>query len=369
MPRGPNRPHPPVPLEIALQIPREVRNSNASRPMQRLLLAEAMNYSPNSSAFRDRIGASVRYGLTQGNYKAEFIALTPLGESITRPRNDHELYTSMREAVRTVQIYNQLLEYFANSRLPTLDFLKNILEREPFSVAPAWSDDVAGAFITDARMVGFLRDIGGSPHVVLDSSTTVPERPLDHEVRASETSDQGEGAGDSVASASTETAEHPVEPPGDPRERPVPMQLFIAHGKNRKPLEQLKRILDDWKVPYLVAVDEPNAGRPISEKVADTMRECSAGIFIFTADDRFNDDEGRTVSRPSENVIYELGAASLLYGRKIVILKEQGVSFPSNFSDLGSIEFEKDALEAKGMDLLREMIALDAVRLVSAGGG
>lgn len=373
MPRGPNRPHPPVSLEIALQIPQVVRDSNASRPMQRLLLAEAMNYSPNSSAFRNRIGASARYGLTQGNYTAEVIALTPLGESITRPRNDHELITSMREAVRTVPIYDQLLEHFANSRLPATDFLKNILERDPFSVDPAWSGDVAEAFITDARMVGFLRDIGGSPHVVLDSSTTAPERPPDHKVRASETSDQGEGADDLVSSASTVAAEpvdeHPAEQPGDPRGGPVPMQLFIAHGKNRKPLEQLKHILDGWKVPYLVAVDEPNAGRPISEKVADTMRECSAGIFIFTADDMFSDDEGRTVSRPSENVIYELGAASLLYGRKIVILKEQGVSFPSDFSDLGWIEFEKDALEAKGMDLLREMIALDAIRLVSAGGG
>ena len=145
------------------------------------------------------------------------------------------------------------------------------------------------------------------------------------------------------------------------------MQLFIAHGTNRKPLEQLKEILNSWKVPFLVAVDEANAGRPISEKVADTMRQCSAGIFIFTADENIRSDTGATVSRPSQNVVYELGAASLLFGRKIVILKESGVTFPSDFSDLGWIEFDKDALDAKAMELLREMIALDALRLVSAG--
>ena len=147
------------------------------------------------------------------------------------------------------------------------------------------------------------------------------------------------------------------------------MQLFIAHGRNRKPLEQLREILNGWKVPFLVAVDEANAGRPISEKVADTMRQCSAGIFIFTADEEFRSGAGETVFRPSENVVYELGAASLLYGRKIVIFKEAGVSFPSDFSDLGWIEFERDALDAKAMELLREMIALDAVRLVSTAGG
>lgn len=374
MPRGPNRPHPAISLEIALGTPRVVRDNNAGRPMSRLLLAEAMGYSPSSSAFRDRIGASARYGLTEGNYRSEMIALTPLGESTTRPRNNQEMITSLRKAVRNVPIFEQLLDYFANAKLPTADFLKNTLERDPFSIDPAWSDAVAEAFIADARHVGFLRDIGGSPHVVLDSSTTSPARPPDHEADGSnEGTDTGEGIPDVGPSASTGVAEPvdgpPVEQPSDPRERPVPMQLFIAHGKNRKPLEQLKRILDGWKVPYLVAIDEPNAGRPISEKVADTMRACSAGIFIFTADDQFNDDEGRTVSRPSGNVIYELGAASLLYGQKIVILKEQGVSFPSDFSDLGWINFEKDALEAKGMDLLREMIALNAVRLVSAGSG
>ena len=89
------------------------------------------------------------------------------------------------------------------------------------------------------------------------------------------------------------------------------------------------------------------------------------GIFIFTSDEELRSETGSIVARPSENVIYELGAASLLYGRKIVILKEVGVDFPSDFSDLGWIEFEKDALEAKAMDLLREMISLDALRLVS----
>lgn len=374
MPRGPNRPHPPVSLEIALQIPQMVRDHNAGHPMSRMHIAEALDYSPSSSAFRDRIGASARYGLTEGNYKSDLIALTPLGESATRPRNDQELITSLRKAVRNVPIFEQLLNHFASAKLPTADFLRNTLERDPFKIDRAWSDAVAEAFIKDARHVGFLRDIGGSPHIVLDSSTTIPPRSPDHKVNGSDGgTDRGEGIPDMGPSASTGVAEPvdgpPVEQPNDPRKRPVPMQLFIAHGKNRKPLEQLKHILDSWKVPYLVAVDEPNAGRPISEKVADTMRACSAGIFIFTADDQFNDGEGRTVSRPSENVIYELGAASLLYGKKIVILKEQGVSFPSGFSDLGRIDFEKDALEARGMDLLREMIVLDAVRLVSAGSG
>ena len=63
-------------------------------------------------------------------------------------------------------------------------------------------------------------------------------------------------------------------------------------------------------------------------------------------------------------MIYELGAASYKYGPHIVIFKEKEVSFPSDFSDLGYIEFEKGQLRGKSMELLRELIALKAVRLL-----
>ena len=364
-PRGrSNRPHPPVSLPDAEQVAQAIADNNASRPMNRLLLAEAMRHSPSSSAFRDRVTSSARYGLTEGNYHSETILLTALGQRITRPTNEGELLDARQAAIRNVDLFNRLIEHFANLKLPGPGFLKNALEREPFGVDPAWSEATAEAFSEAARHVGYLRDIGGSPHIVLDGSATVAE-PSPRPDEAGSQLDDSTPSADLTAPAvsDTDVARSADRPAG----RPVPMQIFVAHGKNRRPLEQLKSILNSWKVPFLVAADEPNAGRPIPAKVADTMRDCSAGIFIFTADEEFSGADGAAVMRPSENVVYELGAASLLYGRKIVVLKEVGVTFPSDFSDLGWIEFDRDALDAKAMDLLREMIALEAVRLVSAG--
>ena len=363
-PRGrSNRPHPAVQFANAIQVAEAITKNNAGKPMNRLLLAEAMSYSPSSSGFRDRVASAVKYGLTEGNYHSETIALTDLGVAVTRPRNNSERIEAQRKAIRSIPIYNDLLDHFGNNRLPKANFLKNTLERDPFGIDPAWSAAVAEAFAEDAKYVGYLRDISGSPHIVLDSSATAPEIPADG-VDGMIDVDTGPALpkeqGPKEAGRTTK-----MEPTDVQRDRPVPMQIFIAHGKSRKPLEQLKRILDDWKVPYLVAIDEANAGRPISTKVAETMRQCSAGIFIFTADEQFKGRDNEIVSRPSGNVVYELGAASLLYGRKIVILKEAGVTFPSDFRDLGWIEFEEDALDAKALDLLREMIALEAVRLVS----
>ena len=44
-------------------------------------------------------------------------------------------------------------------------------------------------------------------------------------------------------------------------------------------------------------------------------------------------------------------------------MKEDGVSFPTNFQDIGYISFEKDKLEAKTMDILKELIGFGIVKI------
>jgi len=139
--------------------------------------------------------------------------------------------------------------------------------------------------------------------------------------------------------------------------------IFIAHGKNKKPLEQLKKILDQFRIPYKVAVEEPNLGRPISGKVRDILKSCNCAILIFSADEEFHDKDGTPIWRPSENVIHELGATAFLYDNRIVIMKENGVAFPTNFKDIGYISFEKDQLDAKALDILKELIGFGIVKV------
>ena len=144
----------------------------------------------------------------------------------------------------------------------------------------------------------------------------------------------------------------------------VPGQgIFIAHGKNKKPLDQLKKILDQFHIPYKVAAEEHNHDRPICGKDREIMHSCNCAILIFTADEQFQDKDGNTVWIPSENVVYELGASGYLYENRIVILKEDKVTFPSNFSDLGYISFESDMFEAKALDILKELVGFGIVRI------
>jgi predicted nucleotide-binding protein len=165
-----------------------------------------------------------------------------------------------------------------------------------------------------------------------------------------------------LESASPISEDHPTTAPaGDS----LGQAIFIAHGKNKKPLEQLKKILEQFKIPYKVAVEEPNLGRPIGVKVQEIMRSCNCAILVFTADEEFQNSDGKTIWRPSENVVYELGATGYLYGSRLVIMKEDSVDFPTNFRDLGYINFAKDNLDAKAMDVLKELIGFGIVKITT----
>lgn len=139
--------------------------------------------------------------------------------------------------------------------------------------------------------------------------------------------------------------------------------IFLGHGKNKKTLEQLKKILGGFSIPFKIAVDEPNLGRPIGQKVRDTMRECNCAILMFTADEELHDNKGKPIWRPSENVVHELGACSYLYGERVVIIKEDKVVLPTNFSDMGYISFADGELDAKAMDIVKELIGFGILKI------
>lgn len=155
----------------------------------------------------------------------------------------------------------------------------------------------------------------------------------------------------------------PPPPPADLDQRPKP--IFIAHGKKKGPLDKLEKVLNGFKIPYKVAISEPNLGRPIPQKVKQIMSQCGSGILIFTKDESFKDSDGNDVWRPSENVVFELGAASFAYEDRVVILKEKGLTFPTDFQSVGNIEFEEDRIEGKTAELLHELIGFGLLKVTT----
>lgn len=338
--RRPRRPFPKFSLEKTLVVAQAIQEQNAGKPMKRLFVAEAIGRRPASTDFKYLLSSSFQYGLTVGSEKAEYIELTDLGQSITKPTSPQEKVIALQQAAQRPDLFKRIYEHYRDSKLPSGEFFKNVVERE-FGVPREWVDGCIEILVNNGWFASIIKDVAGAPHVVFDRVPLPPPEEEEEEVPPSEA------------------------PPTIPAV-PTVKQIFIGHGKNKVPLEQLKKILDQFKIPYKIAVDEPHTGRPISQKVADIMRSCTSAIFVFTADEENVDSEGNRISRPSDNVVYELGAATFLYGKNIVIFKEEGVTFASDFSDLGYITFEKDNIKAKATDLLRELIGFGLLKITPA---
>jgi predicted nucleotide-binding protein len=350
------RPFPKHTLQEALEIPVAIQEKNAGRPMKRILLADAVGRKPTSSEFKNLLSSSFKYGLTEGTEKAEYISLTQLGLAITKPKDDKEFQESKVKAALIPDIFKKIYIYYKDAKLPSDAFLKNILERE-FNIDREWVDDCIAALVANAKYVNILIDVSGSPYITFDSEKTQTVASTDNG------KDQSVPPKKDDFKQDTEDIKQPAEAARAPTE--VSKLIFIAHGKNKKPVEQLKGLLDQFHVPFVIAEEEPHSGRPISIKVAQSMQSCSSAIFVFTSDEEYTTPTGDKVFKPSDNVVYELGAASVLYGKKIVIFKEDGVEFASDFKDLGYISFEKDKLNAKAMDLLRELIGHGFLKVVA----
>lgn len=353
-----NRNYPSLGLADALRVPTAIEDQASGMAVSRLTLAELLDVSPSSSNFRELAASSRFYGLTAGGINAEEFGLTGLGEEATSGDEVGRL-AAYKKAVLSISPYRAFFEAFANKKVPGPAAFKEFLIKTG-QVPADRAEECMSFILADAAIAGIVRSVKGSDYVDLTGATSsVVQGEVEAELEAEEES--------TTEAPALEQDQHAPPATPTPAVSGKPKKVFIAHGKNRVPLEQLKKALDQFKVSYAVAVDEPNKGRPISKKVASLMEdECSSGVFIFTADERFAreiDDATAEGWRPSENVIYELGAASILYDNRIVIFKEKGVSFPSDFSDLGYIEFEKDQLVAELGSLFSELVGLDILEV------
>ncbi len=227
-----------------------------------------------------------------------------------------------------------------------------------YSVPAEHAQECGRLIAQNARFTGMIRDIGGSPHVLMDGGTVIPVHQTDaKDPGADDQHDDGIAAN---SAPRTEQQQSPATPASHMPSKPI----FVGHGKNVIPLQKLETLLSTFQIPFKVTLKEANLGRPIPQKVKETMLQCGSAILIFTKDEKFFGAAGEELWRPSENVVHELGAASFVYGDRIVIFKEKGLHFPTNYQSIGYIEFEVESLEAKTTDLLKELIGFGLVKVM-----
>jgi len=142
------------------------------------------------------------------------------------------------------------------------------------------------------------------------------------------------------------------DPPAKQPVKPEPLRVFIAHGQNNEIVEQIETMLGLADFDSEVAENEETTAIPVPNKVLDAMRRCQAGIIAVTVDEGRKDGDGKYVL--NENVLIEIGAAFVLYERRVVLVWDKRLSVPSNLQGLYRCEFEGDELSwSAGMKLMK----------------
>ena len=122
-------------------------------------------------------------------------------------------------------------------------------------------------------------------------------------------------------------------------------RVFITHGKQKAIVTQIKELLSFGHFEPVVSIERESTAVPVPEKVFEDMRSCSAGVIHVGAEGKYLDRDGNEHTKINDNVLIEIGAAMALYGKKVILLVEVGVTLPSNLQGLYRCEFSGDRLD------------------------
>lgn len=330
------RPYPIHTLEVALSVARAIQESNGGLPFERKDLASALGTTPSSSGYTMKLNSSVKYGLTQGGYNDALITLTPLGESIVAPREQAEVRQSLINAAMTPDLFLRFYNLLERRRLPEDTYVHNTIHRE-LNVRSSLVEECLGIIKANGIYTGIIRRNGDALWVAVEEARQIAGK---HGVAPEPRLDSLIGAQDSPVSVTMQ--------------RSGPSKIFIGCNRLSGAVDMVQQVLHEFEIPHVVAQWEKGDPRPVPESVAEKMRDCTAGIVVFSGE-----------GEPSRSTCFQLGAASALYGERVVAIMETGSGHTSDFGSLPLIFFDEISRQQSGLDLLRQLRRQGIIRILT----
>ena len=343
------RPYPIHTLEEAVAVATTIQEVNAGLPFDRVLLAKAMGTTPVSSGFTTKLNSSTRYGLTQGGYNDDYVVLTPRGASVVAPQQSSERHQALVDAAMQPELFRRFFQMLDDKRIPEDAYAQNMLQRE-LGVNTSLTAECLNIIKANGRHVGILDEVDGSLHVSLSGARL-----------------QDEGADASIHPAPAETkAAQPAQEPDSQavaEDRPDRGgRIYIGHAGTPDVVDFIKTVLDEFDIPYGAAESDYDDQRPVAADASKEMRDCDAAILVFATPSWTRVSGGREVPT-TDMMLYQMGAASVLYGERIVSLKEKGLQTDDPDTGFHTVEFQRDRLEDIALVLLAELHRLGVIEV------
>lgn len=163
---GPKRVFPAATFEEALELALAIQRLASGKPIRRLTLFDQLQRSPDSSASRQLITNSHRYGLTTGSYISESLALTPEGAiaSSSEAGLADQLSTRFKLAIEQQPPFKALYDQFKGNRLPSHAVLRDAAAE--LGIDNALIQECVDTFILNAKFLGLLKPISGTERLL-----------------------------------------------------------------------------------------------------------------------------------------------------------------------------------------------------------
>lgn len=324
-------------IEEALKVPRAIWDHLAGKVSTPLQVSQALDMSPTSSKLREITGASIAYGFTSGGWNAKEISLETLGKRAVAPTVEGDDLAAIQQAAITPSILKQFFEYYENKKLPKDSIAENLLIS--WGVPKDRASEVYSLIKENGGYAKLITDIKGNLYV---TSANAPLSVGDINDNSDEPTE------DTLPTELLQRLDLAV--PQEKSElktntKSLNNKVFISHGKNRKMVENLKDLLVFGSFEPIVSVEREATAISVPEKVFSDMRECCAGIIHIEEEKTLLDETGVQQKVLNENVLIEIGAAIALYGKRIILLCQKGITLPSNLQGLYKCEYEGDKLD------------------------
>jgi Predicted nucleotide-binding protein containing TIR-like domain len=329
-------------LQQAQRIASEIDNNFAGDGGSPPDIALGLGISPTSSAWPVVTGASVAYGLTVGGYNANTIKITQLGKKLVAPEKEGDDLAARREAILKPRILREFFERYRRAKFPNDTIAANVLKslKIPTDRVPSALEIIK----ENGRYAGIIRETPTGPFVNLESPG-VPGPTATPKLLENDPDEESAIPGELPPAAGAPKLGTPAATVVSPTFDTKTNRVFISHGKQREIMTQIKELLAFGNFEPMVSVERESTAIPVPEKVFEDMRSCGAGVIHVGGEGKYLDKDGKEHTKLNDNVLIEIGAAMALYGKKVILLVERGVTLPSNLQGLYRCDFEGDRLD------------------------
>jgi hypothetical protein len=327
------RPYPSYTLQDSVSVAKAIYEVNAGLPFDRELLAGALGTTPKSSAFTMRLNSSAAYGLTEGGYNDPDIRLTNLGETVVAGDGEDARVRALAEAAMTPETFAGFYELLDGRKLPQSEYLHNILQRQ-LGVRPDLAEECLGILQENGEFAGIILEVDGEFLVRLPEPDTAVQPVVAPGKVATELPTPYQTGG---RQPDAPTRREPV--------RDAEKRIFIGQIGDSDAARYVASMLEELGVSTASPqIPEGDADLLVPQNVSQAMRESGAAILVFRS--------GDNAWSSRDKMIGMLGAASVLFDDRVVLLHESGEQLNIGLNELNHIDFDRERPGESGLKLL-----------------